>query len=192
VSDDLKAFPRKVGEWTELNRKEVYDNPWILVSHSEVLNPNGGSGIYGKVHFKNLAIGVIAIDAEDNIYLVGQERFPFDGAYTWEIIEGGGPLDEEPLHSAKRELMEEAGLKAQHWERILEMQLSNSVSDEVGIIYIAQDLSQHQAQPDDNEKLQIKKLPFREALEMVFSGKIVDSLSVAGILRLALLRQITN
>lgn len=182
-------FPRKAGDWVELDREIVYQNPWIEVYHSNMLNPNGGPGIYGKVHFKNLAIGILAITEEEEIYLVGQERFPFDGAYSWEIIEGGGPLNDDPLISAQRELKEETGLEAGSWELLQEMHLSNSVSDEVSICFIARDLIQKEAEPEDSEKLKIKKLPFREALNMALDGRIKDSISVAAILRYALLRQ---
>ncbi len=173
----------KKGSWTELSKKEVYDNPWIKVTESQVLNPNGGKGIYGVVHFKNLAIGVIPIDDEGNTWLVGQDRFPFDGKFTWEIIEGGGPLGVDPIESAKRELLEEAGLKAKKWELIQEMDLSNSATTEVAKIYVATGLSFHESDPDDTEKLEVKKLPFEEVYQMVLKGEIVDSLSVSGIMR---------
>ncbi len=182
----MADFPRKAGEWTEMDREVVYENPWIQVQHSQVLNPNGGAGIYGKVHFKNLAIGILAITEKEEIFLVGQERYPFDGDYSWEIIEGGGPLEQDPLESAKRELQEETGLIARSWKMVQEMHLSNSVSDEVSKLYIARDLEQGRAQPDATEKLQIKKLPFQEALEMVYRGEIRDSISVAAILFYAL------
>lgn len=185
-----KSLPRKVGEWTQLESEVVYENPWIAVEHSKVLNPNGGEGIYGKVHFKNLAIGILPIDAQGHTYLVGQERYPFEGAYSWEIIEGGGPLGIDPLESAKRELLEETGLEARNWEFMQEMHLSNSVSDEVSKVYIATDLKQGTAQPEDSEKLQIKKLPFQEALKMVLAGEIKDSISVAAILHYALIKGI--
>jgi len=181
-------FPRKAGDWTELDRTVVYNNPWIEVLHSRVLNPNGGEGIYGKVHFKNLAIGILAVNEQEEIYLVGQERFPFDGEYSWEIIEGGGPLNDDPLLSAQRELKEETGLEAGSWQLMQEMHLSNSVSDEVSMCYIAKDLVQKEAEPEESEKLQIKKLPFQEALDMVLAGEIKDSISVAAILHYALLR----
>ena len=100
---------KKIGDWRELKRREVYSNPWISVSESQVLNPNGGEGIYGVVHFKNLAIGVIPLDEDNHTWIVGQSRFPMDGKYSWEIIEGGGPLAVDPLESARRELLEEAG-----------------------------------------------------------------------------------
>ncbi len=184
----MTEFPRKAGEWTELSREIVYDNPWIEVQHSQMLNPNGGQGIYGKVHFKNLAIGILAITDQDEVYLVGQERYPFDGAYSWEIIEGGGPLEDDPLLSAKRELKEETGLEAGSWELIQEMHLSNSVSNERSMCFIARDLVQKEAEPEESEKLQIKKLPFQEALEMTLKGEIKDSISVAAILRYALMK----
>lgn len=182
----MSEFPRKVGDWTELDQEIVYDNPWIQVQHSAILNPKGGEGIYGKVHFKNLAIGILAITKQEEIYLVGQDRFPFKGEFSWEIIEGGGPLEDDPLDSAKRELQEETGLIANSWEMIQEMHLSNSVSDEVSKLYIARDLEQGPAMPDATEKLVIKKLPFQEALSMVLNGEIKDSISVAAILFYAL------
>lgn len=179
--------PRKVGAWTELRRTEIYDNPWIRVTESQVLNPNGGEGIYGVVHFKNLAIGVIAVDDENHTWLVGQDRFPFDGKYTWEIVEGGGPVDVDPVESAKRELLEEVGLKAQNWELIQEMDLSNSATTERALIYLATGITHHEAQPDETEQLQIKRIPLEKAFEMVLNGEIVDSLSVAGLLKLRLM-----
>lgn len=178
--------PRKVGSWTELEKREVYDNPWLRVTESQVLNPNGGKGIYGVVHFKNLAIGVIALDEEGNTWIVGQARFPFDGKYTWEIIEGGGPLENDPLESAKRELLEEAGLKAQSWEFLMEMDLSNSATTERALIYVAKGLSFHESNPEETEKLEVRRLPFEELYQMVIKGEVKDSLTVAGVLRLKL------
>jgi 8-oxo-dGTP pyrophosphatase MutT (NUDIX family) len=178
-----------VGEWLELDREVKYSNPWIELRHSNVEFPNGGKGIYGKVHFKNLAIGILAITAKDEIFLVGQERFPFNGSYSWEIIEGGGPLKDNPQESAKRELKEETGLVAQNWQLIQELHLSNSVSDEIAMVYLATDLEQFEAQPEESEKLQVKKLPFKEALQMVIKGEIKDSISVAAILRYELFKR---
>jgi len=182
-------FPKKVGSWTELNRREVYDNPWINVTESEVLNPNGGEGIYGIVHFKNLAIGIIPLDEEGNTWIVGQDRFPFNGKYTWEIIEGGGPLAIDPKESARRELMEEAGIKAEKLELIQEMDLSNSATTERALIYVATGLSFHENNPEDTEELQVKKIPFEELYQMVINGEVQDSLSVAGVLKLKLIQQ---
>lgn len=185
----MSDFPKKRGSWTELSTEVKYSNPWIEVSESQILNPNGGEGIYGVVHFKNLAIGVIPIDDDGNTWIVGQERFPFDGKYTWEIIEGGGPLDIDPLESAKRELLEEAGLKAENWTLIQTMDLSNSATDEKALIYVATGLSHHESNPDDTEKLDVKKIPFEQLLKKVLKGEIVDSLSVVGVMRYHLMKQ---
>ncbi|MBU0694907.1 MAG: NUDIX hydrolase [Bacteroidetes bacterium] len=165
----------------------MYQNPWIGLTEHQVINPSGGDGIYGVVHFKNYAIGIIAIDENDNIFLVGQYRFPLK-QYSWELPEGGGPLNGIPLDSAKRELLEETGLVAKEWKEVLRMHLSNSVSDELGILYLAKDFEQFEAEPEVTEQLAIKKIPFEQAYQMVINGEITDSLSVAGILRVKLMR----
>ena len=174
--------------WVTLNQKDIYQNNWIGLTEHEVINPSGGKGIYGVVHFKNLAIGILPLDEELNTWIVGQYRFPLE-AYSWEITEGGGPLGQQPLESAKRELMEEAGLSATEWLVIQRMHLSNSVSDELAIIYIARGLSQGQAEPEETEQLAIRKMPFLQAYEMVMSGEITDSMSVAAILKTWILIQ---
>ena len=172
--------------WKITGQKSVYDNPWISVTEYDVINPSGGKGIYGKVHFKNLAIGIIPLDKSLNTWLVGQYRFSLD-QYSWEIPEGGGSSDIDPLDSAKRELLEETGLLAKQWEPILKMHVSNSVTDELAIIYLARDLEQHNPEPEETEQLVIKKLPFDEVYKMVEEGKITDSISVAAILKIKLL-----
>ena len=174
--------------WTVLESKKIYQNPWISLTEHQVLNPSGGKGIYGEVHFENYAIGIIAIDEEDMLWLVGQYRFPLK-QYSWELPEGGGPLSENPLDSAKRELLEETGLVAKEWTEVLRMHLSNSVSDELGILYLAKDFEQFEAEPEETEQLEVKRIPFDEAFAMVMNGKITDSLSVAGILKVKLMRE---
>ncbi len=172
--------------WKILTEKTIYDNPWINLTEYDVLNPKGGKGIYGKVHFKNTAVGVMVLDDELNTYLVGQYRFTIN-AYSWEIPEGGGPVETDPLESAKRELLEETGLIAKHWDHLLAMHLSNSVSDELGIVFLARDLQQGQSEPEETEQLVVKKLPFFEAAAMVENGLITDSMSVAAIYKVQLL-----
>lgn len=177
----------EINPWTTLSSKNIYENPWISLTEHQVLNPSGGKGIYGEVHFKNYAIGIIAIDTDDHVFLVGQYRFPLK-QYSWELPEGGGPLNENPLVSAKRELLEETGLVAKNWKEVLKMHLSNSVSDELGFLYLASDFEQFAPQPEETEQLEVKKLPFEEVYQMVINGEITDSLTVAGILRVKLLR----
>lgn len=168
--------------WKTLNIKEVYDNPWINITHRNVLNPSGNPGIYGLVHFKNIAVGILPLDENYNTWLVGQYRYTIE-EYSWEIPEGGGIIGTPPLEAAKRELQEETGITAQKWTKILDLHTSNSVTDEVGVAYIAQDLSFGEAEPEDTEELLIKKLPFIEVVEMVFEGKIKDALSIATIMK---------
>ena len=172
--------------WQVLAAKQVYDNNWIQVTEYDVINPNGGKGIYGKVHFKNLAIGVVVLDEEMNTWLVGQFRFPLN-EYSWEIPEGGGALNVDPLDSAKRELLEETGLVADNWQLILKMHLSNSVSDEHALLYLARGLEQHAPMPEETEQLIVKKLPFEQAWQMVQQGLITDAMSVAAIQQVKLM-----
>ncbi len=173
--------------WKTISGKIVYDNPWINLTEYQVMTPANTPGIYGKIHFKNIAVGIIALDEQGNTYLVGQYRFPLN-EYSWEIPEGGCPEGTDILTSAKRELKEETGFEANQWTELLRMYLSNSVSDEYVVVFIAQDLVAGEAEPEDTEKLAIKKLPFATALEWVMEGKITDSITVAAILKWQLIQ----
>lgn len=148
--------------------------------------PSGGPGTYSVVHFKGFAIGVLPLDKDRNTWLVGQYRYPID-QYTWEIPEGGGDLNIPPLDSAKRELLEETGIVAEKWTKIQEMHLSNSATDEFCILYVAENLSFHESQPDEDEELEVRKVHFSEFYEMVVKGEITDSLSVAAAYKAKLL-----
>jgi len=168
--------------WKIVKSEVVYENSWIQVEHHDVLTPSSQKGIYGKVHFKNTAIGIIPLDAEYNTWIVGQYRFPLQ-AYSWEIPEGGGSVDSTTLESAQRELLEETGIQATVWKEVLQMHLSNSVSDEYGLVYVAKELSFQAPEPEDCEALETRKVPFSTLHEMVIKGEITDSLSVAGVLK---------
>ncbi len=174
--------------WKTLASTEIYDNNWISLKEHQVINPNGGEGIYGEVHFKNYAIGILPLDENHNTWIVGQYRYPIK-AYSWEIIEGGGALGVDPVESAKRELVEESGITANRFTEIQRMHLSNSVSDELAIIYLAQDLEMGKSSPEETEELVIRKLHFNEAYQMVIDGIITDSMSVAAILKVKILIQ---
>lgn len=170
--------------WKTLKITPVYENPWIRLEEHDILNPAGKEGIYGKVHFKNRAMAIIPVDTDGNTWLIGQYRYPLD-EYSWEIPMGGGLIGKDLLDSAKRELKEETGLRAEKWTEIMKIHTSNSVTDELAIVYLAEDLTQGETEFEETEILQIKKLPFGEVLEMVMAGEITDSISVAGILKAA-------
>jgi 8-oxo-dGTP pyrophosphatase MutT (NUDIX family) len=178
--DTMKQDTMK--SWTTLSSQQKYDNAWIDVTEFQVLNPAGKPGIYGKVHFKNKAIGIIPIDENMNTWLVGQHRYTLN-EWSWEIPEGGGPLSVPVIESAERELKEETGLVAKKWTQILRTHLSNSVSDEEGFIFLAEDLTEGEKALEETEAdMKVWKLPVRDAIQMVLDGKITDSLSVMGLL----------
>ena len=171
ISDAPKRVSRRPATsnqipWTTLSSTDIYSNPWIHVTESQVLNPAGKPGIYGKVHFKNKAIGIVALDDKMNTWLVGQHRYTLN-EWSWEIPEGGGPLGIDVLKSAKRELKEETGLTAKKWTVIQRVHLSNSVSDEEGFIFLAEQLQEGTKELEDTEAdMKVWKLPFAEALEI--------------------------
>jgi 8-oxo-dGTP pyrophosphatase MutT (NUDIX family) len=166
--------------WQTLSSRPVYQNPWIKVREDQVLQPDGRPGIYGVVEFQNRAVGVLAID-DDHVWLVGQYRYPL-GLYSWEIPEGGCPPNEPLEACARRELQEETGLTCERLEPLVTSHLSNSVSNEWGIVYRAIGLIQGPSSPDGTERLEVKRVPFRDALDMVHEGTITDSLSVIALL----------
>lgn len=180
-----KYIAEKVGGWITKTSTVVYENPWIKISHEDVITPKGTDGIYGVVHFKNTAIGVVPIDNEGNTWLVKQSRYTLN-QITWEIPEGGCPQNEDPLTAAKRELEEEVGLQANHWSELMRLHLSNSVTDELCIIFIARDLYAGKQQLEATEDIEYKKIPLHEAIAMVKRGEITDGISVAALLRIAL------
>lgn len=170
--------------WQTIDKQIIYDSPWIIVHHHDVITPTGTKGIYGYVEFKHIAVGIIPIDKDGNTWLVGQYRYP-NKEFTWEIPEGGAKKTELPVEGAKRELLEECGISAKNWEMICEMRLSNSASDEIAYLFVATDLDFTAATPDETEDLIVKKVTFQKAYEMVMSGEITDSMSIAGILKYA-------
>ena len=179
----------KDNPWKTFSSREKYDNQWINVCEHQIQNPAGKPGIYGKIHFKNKAIGIIPIDHENNTWLVGQWRYPLN-EWSWEIPEGGGQLKVDPLVAAQRELKEETGLIAKKWTLIQRVHLSNSVSDEEGFIFLAEDLLEYDHEREDTEAdMVVKKISFVEGLRMVLEGEITDSLSVIAFLKVQALRK---
>ena len=184
MSKNVKNTQARNDAWQTESAAVVYENPWITVSHHQVITPGGTEGIYGVVSFKNHAVGILPIDEKGGTWLVRQSRYPHD-AYTWEIPEGGAPKGESLLNAAMRELQEETGLEAKHWQTWMELQTSNSVTDECATIYLAEGLSQGDAALESSEDITVKYLPIKEAVAMVNRGEIVDAMSVAALLKVA-------
>lgn len=182
---DPASLPSDASPWRTLASRQVYDNPWISLTEHQVINPGGQPGIYGTVHFKSLSVGVIALDDDDHIWLVGQHRYAI-GRHTWELPEGGSPAGESPLAAAQRELKEEAGIAATHWQELCRIHPSNSVTDEEAIVYLARGLTESETDREASEAdMQRRRLPFAQALAMVLDGDITDVMTVVGVLRLA-------
>jgi 8-oxo-dGTP pyrophosphatase MutT (NUDIX family) len=168
--------------WTVRAVRRAFETPWIAVDDADVLNPAGRPARYGLVRFKNLAVGVLPIEPDGRVHLVGQWRLPV-GQYSWEMPEGGAPEGEAPEDCARRELAEESGLAADTLIEVLRMHLSNSVTDEFAICYLALGLSRVPAAPEETEVLAHRLVPFRDALAEAVDGRITDAMTVATLLR---------
>jgi 8-oxo-dGTP pyrophosphatase MutT (NUDIX family) len=182
---DRAATPN--GPWLRRSRRIAYENPWITIWHDEVSRPDGSPGIYGLVHFANLAAGVVVLDEDDRVLLVGQHRYAL-GEQSWEIPEGGVPAGETPIDGMRRELREETGVEASEWRELVRLHLSNSVTDEAGVLYLARGLSHGTSQPEPTERIEVRWVPFDEALAMTADGRITDAMSIIGLQRVAIER----
>jgi len=174
--------PQFENPWQTRGSREIYVNPWIRVREDHVIRADGQDGIYGVVEFQNYALGIVPVFGNGDTLLVGQWRYPLS-LYSWEIPEGGGPLSVPLLVSAQRELVEETGLTASLWTDLGLFHLSNSVTNEAGQIFLAQDLTAGNAEPEGDEVLSVLRLPLAEAYAMALDGRITDGVSVIGLAR---------
>ncbi|HET9345686.1 MAG TPA: NUDIX hydrolase [Candidatus Limnocylindrales bacterium] len=179
--------PGTIGPWRRHSRRLAYENDWITVWHDVVTRPDGGAGVYGVVHYANLAAGAVVLDDEDRLLLVGQHRYTLD-AMSWEIPEGGVSVGESPLEGVQRELREETGVEATDWRELGRAHLSNSVSDEEAVVFAARRTAEGEARPEPTEAIEVRWVPFEEAVAMTLDGRITDAMSVIGIQRVALER----
>jgi len=180
--------PTDGNPWRRVSRRIAYENPWLELRHDDVVRPDGEPGIYGVVHFRHYAVGVVPLDlATDSVLLVGQWRYTME-KYSWEIPEGGARFDEPAEEAARRELAEETGLTGGNWRELFRSELSNSVTDELAVAFVATDLVAGTATPEGTEQLQLRWVPFDEVIAMIERGEIRDALTVLPMLRLALER----
>lgn len=168
--------------WTMGAVTQPFANDWFRLDRHEVIHPDGTEGIYTVVRIRRHAVGVLPIDAQGMVHLVGQWRFPLE-RYSWEMPEGGADPGEHPLDCAARELAEETGLIAKTYVPMLAMDLSNSLTDEQCTVFLAFDLTEGEANPDGTEVLTRRRAPFMEALERAADGRIRDSMTVAALFR---------
>ena len=174
--------------WRKLSSSVIYENDWMRVLEDDVINPGGGSNLYGHVHFKNLAVAILPIDEDDNTWLVGQQRYTL-GEYSWELPMGGAPEGESPLSAAKRELQEETGLSALRWTEMMRLHTSNSITDESAVVFMAEDLTMGVTAFEEAEDIAVRKLSVDAAIRMVLDGGITDAISVAALLKLSASRR---
>ncbi|HOE65615.1 MAG TPA: NUDIX hydrolase [Candidatus Hydrogenedentes bacterium] len=168
--------------WKTLSSKPIYRNPWFSVREDQVTRPDGRPGIYGVVETR-IATGAVAVTGDGEVYLVGQYRYPLD-CYSWEVPEGGAEEGEDPLTAIQRELREEAGIVARTWTPLGgAIHLSNCISSETGYVFLAEDLTETDADPDETELLCVRKVPFAQALAMVDANEITDAVSIIALLR---------
>ncbi len=168
--------------WQITSTRLVYENPWIRIREHEVIRPDGAPGIYGVMDTR-IATGCVPLTEDLQVYLVGQYRFATD-VYSWEIPEGGCDPGEEPAQTIQRELREETGLTAATWTPLGgEFHLSNCISSEVGYVWLAEDLAEGEAAPEETEILKLKMLPLEDALRQAMAGEITDAVTLIALFR---------
>ena len=178
-------LPEKPFAWTLKDRETAFRNSWIAVERIDATDPGGQPAEYGVVRFANLAIGIVPYE-NGRIWLVGQSRVPFE-RYSWEIPAGGGDKA-NPLDAAHRELAEETGFRADRMEVITKLQMSNSVTDEEAIIYLATGLTKGETNFESSEDISLVSMTLDEGLELIEAGELVDGLTVTALYKLALMR----
>lgn len=170
--------------WKRESAQYVYQNPWIKVREDQVLRPDGKPGIYGVVE-TDLAVGVIAVNDQQKITLVGQWRYAIN-RWSWEIVEGAAYPQESPIEAAKRELREEAGWTAKRYAQLGgDIFLSNSFTDERALVFLAEGLDPVPPEPDPTEQLELRYESLDTCLELMRSGEINDAITLIGLSRYA-------
>ena len=177
----IKENSAAINPWQTLSTKEIYRNDWMRLREDQVITPGGKQGIYGVVE-TSPAIGIIPVTETKETFLVGQYRYSLD-TYSWEIPEGGAEPGESHLTAAKRELREETGLEAGKWTKLGTLYTSNSITNEIGHLFLAENLKKGISDPEHTEDLTVKKISFMEAYQQVLNYHIKDAMAIIGIMR---------
>ena len=183
LPDDALAVPAwaegmAAMSWRDDGARTVFENPWLSLTEHQATAPTGLEATYAVLRPKNVAVGVLPLHTDGTVTLVGQSRFALMN-HSWEMPEGGAPFDEDPLEGAKRELAEEAGLAAGTWREVLRMEMSNSVTDERAIAWLAWDLRPVPTAPDPTEVIVLARVPFLSLLREIERGAVRDAFTVA-------------
>ncbi|MFC5371585.1 NUDIX domain-containing protein [Brevundimonas faecalis] len=173
-AQDLPEPPK----WASHGDSVMIDTPWMQVTRHPATAPTGAAADYQVVRPKNVGTGVLPLHEDGTVTMVGQHRFALM-RYSWEMPEGGAPMAEDPFDAVRRELAEEAGLAAEHWRAALDMDLSNSITDERAMTWVAWGLSAVPVDPDPTEVIVSVRVPFRDLLAEIERGAVRDSLTVA-------------
>lgn len=162
----------------------IYDGKIIRVEKWRVSLPDGREAAREVVIHKGAA-AIVPVDAQGMVTLVRQHRVALD-TFTWEIPAGKlDSVSEDPLDCAKRELEEETGLRAANWRRLSHVITTPGFCTEQISIYLATELSQHEAHADQDEFLRLQKMPLDEAVNRVMAGEFRDAKTCLGLLMAA-------
>lgn len=168
--------------WRDAGSSVMFENPWMRLTRHEATAPTGLQADYVVMRPQNMSVGVLPIHEDGTITLVGQQRFALMN-WSWEMPEGGAPFNEDPLEGAKRELAEEAGLEAVVWHPALKVEMTNSITDERAMAWLAWGLTPVPIAPDPTEIIRVARVPFGDLLRNVGNGAVRDMFTVATVLR---------
>jgi ADP-ribose pyrophosphatase len=170
-------------EFTVASTKDVYIGRVIGLRIDEVVMP-GGTTARREVIEHLGAVAVVALDVDGSVTLIHQYRHPL-GHRLWELP--AGLIDkagEDPVEAARRELVEEVGLSARHWETLVDVAVSPGFTDEVVRVFLARELSDvdREVLGEEEADLVVRKVPLAEAVRMALAGELVNGATVAGVL----------
>jgi len=168
--------------WRDAGSTTLFENPWMRLTRHDATAPTGHKADYVVMRPQNMSVGVLPLHADGTVTLVGQQRFALMN-WSWEMPEGGAPFSEDPLEGARRELAEEAGLAAAQWRLAYRAEMTNSITDERAMAWLAWDFTEVPIAPDETEIIRVARVPFGDLLREIGRGSIRDMFTLATALR---------